>query len=153
MSYAEKVRYYGEGYRSYGFDFYKRGFFSVLGPNENCKGTFFSRARRPEGIKSILLDRFFSDACFLARRHYVEILRNYYFCPFGKVFLEKLCRVTTENSYYAMMKIGIKYCGGCNPKFDRMAFARRLKEAFGHGEVQAVNNDNVFDSVDRKSVV
>ncbi len=37
MSYAEKVRYYGEGYRSYGFDFYKRGFFSVLGPNENTE--------------------------------------------------------------------------------------------------------------------
>ena len=77
----------------------------------------------------------------------MEILRNYYFCPFGKVFLEKLCRVTNENSYYAMMKIGIKYCGGCNPKFDRMAFARRLKEAFGHGEVQAVNSDDVFDCV------
>ena len=37
MSYAEKVRYYGEGYRSYGFDFYKRGFFSVLGPNSNTE--------------------------------------------------------------------------------------------------------------------
>lgn len=79
----------------------------------------------------------------------MKFLRNCYFCPFGKVFLEKLCRATADRFHkgYAMMKIGIKYCGGCNPKFDRMAFVRRLKEAFGHCEVQAVSSDDVFDCV------
>lgn len=37
MSYAEKVRRYGEGYRSYGYEFYSRGFFSVLGPDNNTE--------------------------------------------------------------------------------------------------------------------
>lgn len=26
----------------------------------------------------------------------------------------------------------MKYCGGCNPRFDRVEFVRRLREAFPH---------------------
>lgn len=28
------------------------------------------------------------------------------------------------------MIVGIKYCGGCNPRYDRVAAARRLEAAF-----------------------
>ena len=28
------------------------------------------------------------------------------------------------------MTVGIKYCGGCNPRYDRVAAARRLEAAF-----------------------
>ena len=28
------------------------------------------------------------------------------------------------------MTVGVKYCGGCNPRYDRVAAARRLEEAF-----------------------
>ena len=28
------------------------------------------------------------------------------------------------------MKIGVKYCGGCNPSFDRIAAAEKIKERF-----------------------
>ncbi len=28
------------------------------------------------------------------------------------------------------MKIGVKYCGGCNPSFDRIAAAEKIKDKF-----------------------
>jgi hypothetical protein len=28
------------------------------------------------------------------------------------------------------LKIGVKYCGGCNPSFDRIAAAEKIKERF-----------------------
>ena len=28
------------------------------------------------------------------------------------------------------MKIGIKYCGGCNPRYDRLEIAKRLKKDY-----------------------
>lgn len=28
------------------------------------------------------------------------------------------------------MTVGVKYCGGCNPRYDRVAAARRLEAAF-----------------------
>ncbi|WP_426350377.1 hypothetical protein ACPWSR_03810 [Alloiococcus sp. CFN-8] len=28
------------------------------------------------------------------------------------------------------MKVGIKYCGGCNPRYDRKDFVERLKKEF-----------------------
>ncbi len=46
-----------------------------------------------------------------------------------------------------MTKIGIKYCGGCNPKYDRVAFANRVKEQYRHCEVKAVNSNETFDCV------
>lgn len=32
------------------------------------------------------------------------------------------------------MRVGIKYCGGCNPRYDRVAFVERLKAGYP-GEV------------------
>ena len=32
------------------------------------------------------------------------------------------------------MKVGIKYCGGCNPRFDRVAAVNRLKTEFPKAE-------------------
>jgi hypothetical protein len=29
------------------------------------------------------------------------------------------------------MKIGLKFCGGCNPAYDRLRLADRLRERFG----------------------
>lgn len=46
-----------------------------------------------------------------------------------------------------MMKIGIKYCGGCNPKYDRVAFVDKLRKQCAHCEVKAVNNKETFDCV------
>lgn len=31
------------------------------------------------------------------------------------------------------MRIGVKYCGGCNPRYDRPALVARLKDALGGG--------------------
>lgn len=31
------------------------------------------------------------------------------------------------------MRIGVKYCGGCNPRYDRTGFVARLKEELGSG--------------------
>ncbi|WP_066687104.1 hypothetical protein [Christensenella intestinihominis] len=33
------------------------------------------------------------------------------------------------------MRIGIKYCGGCNPRYDRTNIAQRLREDFPEDEV------------------
>lgn len=46
-----------------------------------------------------------------------------------------------------MDKIGIKYCGGCNPKFDRVAFVDRLTEHCGECEVKVVSEGETFDYV------
>lgn len=46
-----------------------------------------------------------------------------------------------------MTKIGIKYCGGCNPKYDRVAFANKIKELHQQYEVKAVNSNETFDCV------
>lgn len=46
------------------------------------------------------------------------------------------------------MNIGIKYCGGCNPRYDRSDFINRLKKDLGEGhEFQVARKDNVFDTI------
>jgi hypothetical protein len=32
----------------------------------------------------------------------------------------------------AMLKIGIKYCGGCNPSYERVEIAHRVQSKFNH---------------------
>jgi len=44
-----------------------------------------------------------------------------------------------------MLKIGIKYCGGCNPYYDRVALVRRIEGRL-HGKVEFVSPDK--DSVE-----
>lgn len=31
------------------------------------------------------------------------------------------------------MKIGLKYCGGCNPRYDRVALVGRIRDSLGGG--------------------
>jgi len=43
-----------------------------------------------------------------------------------------------------MLKIGIKYCGGCNPYYDRVALVKRIEHCL-QGKVEFVSaaNDDV----------
>lgn len=43
------------------------------------------------------------------------------------------------------MRIGIKYCGGCNPRYDRSAFVSRLKAALPDLDFQPVRIGEVYD--------
>lgn len=45
------------------------------------------------------------------------------------------------------MKIGIKYCGGCNPLFDRKKFAMRLMDDFKDLEFEPVGQDIKYDMI------
>jgi hypothetical protein len=46
------------------------------------------------------------------------------------------------------MKFGIKYCGGCNPKYDRVLIASRFKADIGCGNsVEAVKEGTIYDIV------
>jgi len=40
-----------------------------------------------------------------------------------------------------MLKVGIKYCGGCNPGYDRVALADFIKNSL-HGRVEFVSLDS-----------
>jgi transcription antitermination factor NusA-like protein len=44
-----------------------------------------------------------------------------------------------------MLKIGIKYCGGCNPYYDRVALVQRIESRL-QGKAEFVSPDT--DSVD-----
>jgi len=39
---------------------------------------------------------------------------------------------TTNVHFYLMKKIGIKYCGGCNPSYERVEMVHRAQSHFGH---------------------
>ena len=34
------------------------------------------------------------------------------------------------------MRIGVKYCGGCNPRFDRRALVARLRQSFPEHDIR-----------------
>lgn len=43
-----------------------------------------------------------------------------------------------------MLKIGIKYCGGCNPYYDRVALVKRIESRLqGNVEFVSAANDDV----------
>jgi 4-hydroxybutyrate CoA-transferase len=42
------------------------------------------------------------------------------------------------------VKIGIKYCGGCNPRYDRKRIAEQLKERFSHS-FETADAENEYD--------
>ena len=44
-----------------------------------------------------------------------------------------------------MLKVGIKYCGGCNPYYDRVALVKRIENRL-QGKVEFVSAAN--DEVD-----
>ena len=46
------------------------------------------------------------------------------------------------------MKIGIKYCGGCNPRYDRKKFIEDIKKTFGDVyDFQLANQDTEYDAL------
>ena len=45
------------------------------------------------------------------------------------------------------MKVRIKYCGGCNPRFDRKAVTMRLRDAFPEVEFVETGEDGEYDHV------
>lgn len=50
------------------------------------------------------------------------------------------------------MQIGVKYCGGCNPRYDRTGLVARLKQELGSG-VEWVNAGTAEDPMDFVLVV
>lgn len=51
------------------------------------------------------------------------------------------------------MRIGIKYCGGCNPHYDRTALVTRLKQAFEGEYIQWVSASMTSQPLDFVLVV
>jgi hypothetical protein len=46
-----------------------------------------------------------------------------------------------------MLKVGIKYCGGCNPYYDRVALVKRIENRLqGKVELVSAANDNVVSA-------
>lgn len=43
------------------------------------------------------------------------------------------------------MKIGVKYCGGCNPSFDRKKAVERVLGDFKNMNIEAVNYLTAYD--------
>lgn len=47
-----------------------------------------------------------------------------------------------------MIKVGVKYCGGCNPRHDRGSFAAKLYNQFkGIIEFENVREDSNYDAL------
>lgn len=45
------------------------------------------------------------------------------------------------------MKIGIKYCGGCNPRFDREKIVERLTADYSNVFFEFAKENNLYDFV------
>lgn len=47
------------------------------------------------------------------------------------------------------MRVGVKYCGGCNPRYDRVKFVTQLKQELGEGIewLNASTAENTLDFV------
>lgn len=45
------------------------------------------------------------------------------------------------------MKVRIKYCGGCNPRYDRRAVVERLRAGFPEDEFVEMVDEGPFDRV------
>jgi 4-hydroxybutyrate CoA-transferase len=44
------------------------------------------------------------------------------------------------------LKIGIKYCGGCNPRYDRKKFIEQIKEALGENfTFEVAKEEEMYD--------
>lgn len=45
-----------------------------------------------------------------------------------------------------MIKVGVKYCGGCNPRYDRAAFLREAQEKYQDiATFEAAKEDVLYD--------
>jgi hypothetical protein len=45
------------------------------------------------------------------------------------------------------MKVGIKYCGGCNPRFDRLNIAKQLQSELADLTIKPAGENEVFDVI------
>ncbi|WP_027623885.1 hypothetical protein [Clostridium lundense] len=45
------------------------------------------------------------------------------------------------------MRIGIKYCGGCNPRYDRKDIIEKLKSEYSDLIVELVKEKEIYDLV------
>lgn len=46
------------------------------------------------------------------------------------------------------MKIGIKYCGGCNPRYDRTSFISRIKGEVGDKhQFETARSEEFYDTI------
>ncbi|NLL23833.1 MAG: hypothetical protein GX260_08725 [Tissierellia bacterium] len=45
------------------------------------------------------------------------------------------------------MRLGIKYCGGCNNQYDRLAFLEKIKKTFPHMMYEYVDESEIYDVV------
>ncbi|GHV53461.1 hypothetical protein FACS1894206_04190 [Deltaproteobacteria bacterium] len=45
------------------------------------------------------------------------------------------------------MQIRVKYCGGCNPRYDRRSLGRKLGEEFPEAEIVESSDETVYDFV------
>lgn len=43
------------------------------------------------------------------------------------------------------MKIGIKYCGGCNPRFNRSEFVKKLMVEYINISFEPLSKDKLYD--------
>lgn len=44
-----------------------------------------------------------------------------------------------------LMKIGIRYCGGCNPSYDRKLYVEKLKHLYTGYQIEAATETNHYD--------
>ena len=44
-------------------------------------------------------------------------------------------------------KVALKYCGGCNPEYDRVEYVRRIKSAAGNSIEWVTLEDSGFEAV------
>lgn len=50
----------------------------------------------------------------------------------------------TDDYQQLMLKVGIKYCGGCNPHYDRVAIVKRIADRLaGKVEIVALDHDQI----------
>ena len=43
------------------------------------------------------------------------------------------------------MRIGVKYCGGCNPRFDRRVALDEIKEAVPSAQIMSAEDEGIYD--------
>ena len=52
----------------------------------------------------------------------------------------------TDDQQRLMIEVGIKYCGGCNPYYDRVALSQSIEDRL-KGYVQLVDADNANNAL------
>lgn len=54
--------------------------------------------------------------------------------------------IEIKNNYYGdLMKIGIKYCGGCNPRYDRAIEIKKIKDENKYIDFYYANEEDEYD--------